>query len=128
MPWSAEPGAGFTAPGVEPWLPFGDLTANVADQRADAGSDLTLVRDLIALRRMRADLRTGAYAPLDAPEGAWAYRRGEATTVALNLSDRPVPVAGARGRVAVGTDRARDGAPVDGRIELGPWEGVVLTA
>jgi alpha-glucosidase len=128
MPWSAEPGAGFTEPGVEPWLPFGDLTANVADQRADPGSVLTLVRDLIALRRARADLRTGAYAQLDAPAGAWAYRRGEATIVALNLSDGPLSIADARGRVAVGTDRARDGAGVDGRIELGAWEGVVLTA
>jgi alpha-glucosidase len=127
MPWSAEPGAGFTAPGVEPWLPFGDLTANVADQREDPGSVLTLVRDLIALRRSRADLRTGAYAPLDTPDGAWAYRRGDATTVALNLSGEPASIAGVRGRVAVGTDRARDGAAVHGALELGPWEGAIVT-
>ena len=73
MPWSAEPGAGFTEPGVEPWLPFGDTAArNVADQRDDPGSTLHLTRDLIALRRARADLRSGAYATLPAPAGVWA--------------------------------------------------------
>ena len=36
MPWSPRPGAGFTAPNVEPWLPFGDIAAcNVEDQRRD---------------------------------------------------------------------------------------------
>jgi alpha-glucosidase len=126
MPWSSRPGAGFTAPGVEPWLPFGDLTANVEDQRRDPGSVLNLVRDVIALRRSSEDLRTGAYAPLEAPEGAWAYRRGAATTVALNLSGAPASVAGARGRVAIGSDRTREGAAVDGTLELGPWEAVVI--
>ena len=27
MAWTGEPGAGFTEPGVEPWLPFGDVDA-----------------------------------------------------------------------------------------------------
>ena len=41
MPWSAEPGGGFTADGATPWLPFGDLAAhNVAAQAADRGSQL----------------------------------------------------------------------------------------
>jgi alpha-glucosidase len=126
MPWSAEPGAGFTEPGVEPWLPLGDVTANVADQRRDPGSVLNLVRDTIALRRASADLRTGAYAQLEAPEGAWAYRRGEGPVVALDLSDRPVLVAGVAGRVAIATDRARDGEAVSEEVELGPWEGLVV--
>jgi alpha-glucosidase len=60
MQWTAEPGAGFTD-GGEPWLPIGDAAAvNVAAQRGDPGSVLNLVRDLIALRRARADLRGGA--------------------------------------------------------------------
>jgi hypothetical protein len=45
--------------------------------------------------------------------------------VALNLSGAPASVAGARGRVAIGSDRTRDGAAVDG-MELGPWEAVVI--
>ena len=79
MQWSAEPGAGFSSNGARPWLPFGDLTRNVAAQRDDPGSTLHLVRDLIALRRERADLRDGAYRTLPAPAGAWAWRRGERT-------------------------------------------------
>jgi alpha-glucosidase len=126
MPWTDEPGAGFTAPGVEPWLPFGDLSANVAAQRADPGSVLHLVRDLIALRRAVDDLRAGPYAQLDAPEGAWAYRRGERVAVALSLSDAPVAIPGVRGRIALATDRARDGEAVPDGVRLRPWEGVVL--
>ena len=52
------------------WLPIGDTAAhNVAAQREDPGSVLHLVRDLIALRRERADLRGGAYETLPAPGG-----------------------------------------------------------
>src|SRR5439155_902460 len=74
MVWSGEEGAGFSEPGVEPWLPIGDRSRNVADQRDDPDSILTLVRDLIALRRHRGVLG-GAYEPLDAPAGVWAFRR-----------------------------------------------------
>jgi alpha-glucosidase len=126
MPWTDEPGAGFTAPGVEPWLPFADAGASVAAQRADPDSILNLVRDLIALRRGRPDLASGAYAQLDAPDGAWAYRRGDGVTVALNLSDAPVTVAAVSGRIEVATDRARDGEAVADGVALGPWEGAVL--
>jgi alpha-glucosidase len=126
MPWTGEPGAGFTAPGVEPWLPFGDTAGNVAAQRADPASVLHLVRDLIALRRATADLTSGAYAPLDAPAGAWAYRRGDRVTVALNLSGAAVTVPGVSGRIEIGTDRARDGEAVTDGVALGPREGAVL--
>ena len=125
MHWEAGPGAGFTDGGT-PWLPIGDAASvNVADQREDPGSALHLVRDLIGLRHERADLRAGAYETLEAPEGAWAWRRGEATVVAVNLSDAPVEV-GVDGEILIGTDRSRDGERVDGALRLGPWEGAVL--
>jgi alpha-glucosidase len=126
MQWSAEPGAGFTA-GPRTWLPLGDAAAsNVADQRRDPASTLHLVRDLIALRSDRDELRTGAYATLRAPVGAWAYRRGERHAVALNLSGEPVSVKGLAGVALIGSDRSRDGEHVSGTLALGPWEGVVL--
>ena len=53
MVWRDEDGAGFTEPGVEPWLPIGPRERNVADQRDDPDSILTLTRDLIALRKER---------------------------------------------------------------------------
>jgi alpha-glucosidase len=126
MPWTDEPGAGFTAAGVEPWLPFGDLTRNVAAQRADPGSVLHLVRDLIGLRRSLDGLRAGGYEPLETPAGAWAYRRGDRAAVALNLSDAPTTVPGLSARVAIATDRAREGEAAEDGVALGPWEGVVL--
>ena len=127
MHWTAEPGGGFTTPEATPWLPFGDLAAhNVAAQRDDPGSTLHLVRDLIALRRGTPDLTAGAYATLAAPDGAWAYRRGDRFAVAVNLSQAAVTVSGIDGRIAIGTDRGRDGEAVDGEIDLGPSEGVVV--
>src|SRR3954447_1443041 len=127
MPWSPAPGAGFTAPGVQPWLPFGDArAANVEDQRADPGSPLHLVRDLVALRRAHDDLRTGAYRALSAPEGGWAYRRGERATVALNLGGDEIAVDGVRGRIAVSTDRGRGGEEVEGVLRLAPDQAAVV--
>ena len=127
MPWTDAPGGGFTTAEATPWLPFGDLaTCNVAAQRADPGSVLHLVRDLIALRRANAELTSGPYATLPAPAGAWAWRRGERFVIALNLSAAPVAVDGVSGSVAVATDRARDGNVIDGAVQLGPYEGVVV--
>jgi alpha-glucosidase len=126
MQWTSGPGAGFTD-AADTWLPLGDAGAhNVADQRGDPGSVLNLVRDLIALRRDRADLHSGAYATLPAPDGAWAWRRGDGTVVTLNLSDAPVTVEGLSGSILVSTDRARDGERVDGALALAPWSGAVI--
>lgn len=125
MPWSHRPGAGFTAEGVEPWLPFGDLAAcNVGDQRADPWSVLRLCRDLIALRRedRTAGSRTEC---LDGPPDVLVWRRGRAV-VALNLADEPATIDGVSGRVRVGTRRERDGDVLDGALALAPWEGVVF--
>ena len=123
MQWTGEPGGGFTPDGAKPWLPFADLARNVEDQRDDPGSTLHLVRDLIALRRERDDLRGGAYETLPAPRGAWAWRRGDRTRAAVNLAGAPVEV-DLSGTVLIGTDRSRDGQRFDGR--LAPGEGVVL--
>jgi glycosidase len=127
MHWADVPGGGFTPDGAAPWLPFGDLSAhNVAAQREDPGSILHLVRDLIALRREREDLRGGAYETLPAPAGAWAWRRGERTAVAVNLGDAEVELEGLEGTVLAATDRARDGEAVGGALRLAPGEGAVV--
>jgi alpha-glucosidase len=129
MQWTAEPGAGFSAPGVEPWLPYGDYGAyNVAAQRHDPDSILSLTRDLIGLRDALPELRDGAYRTLPPPnDDVWIWRRGERTVVACNLSDEEVDV----GLVGVGaiklsTDRARAGERVDGVMHLAPWEAAIV--
>jgi alpha-glucosidase len=130
MQWRDEPGAGFTDGDADgTWLPIGDTAAaNVAAQREDPASLLNLTRDLIALRAERADLRGGIYETLPAPQGAWAWRRGEDTIAAVNMSDAEVTVDGVDGTVLIGTDRARDGERVEGGLRLGPWQGAVLAA
>jgi alpha-glucosidase len=128
MPWNGDDGAGFTAAGIEPWLPFGDIGAcNVADQRGDPGSTLHLVKDLIALRRELPDLRDGTYERIALDGGLWAWRRGASVVVALNLAGTPATLDGVGGTIRLGTVRARDGEPVDGALRLGPWEGALVT-
>ena len=127
MPWSPGPGAGFTSPSVEPWLPFGDIAAcNVEDQRRDPDSMLSLCRDLIGLRAAVPDLRAGSYRRATAEGGLWAWRRGERVIVALNLGDDRAGVGVSSGVVRIGTERERDGERVAGSLALGPWEGAIL--
>ncbi|HXQ90315.1 MAG TPA: alpha-amylase family glycosyl hydrolase [Acidimicrobiales bacterium] len=136
MPWDDGPNAGFTSAGVTPWLAMADAPMTVAGQRAQPGSVLHLVRDVIAVRRASPDLQTGAYRRLPAGEGVWAWQRGTDTVVALNLSDDehtvalPPAAAGTEAgrRVVVGTHRDREGSPTGDVLDLAPWEGVVLTS
>jgi alpha-glucosidase len=122
MQWTAGPNAGFTDPGAEPWLPVGDPAArNVADQASDPGSTLSLCRDLIAYRR-----RLGAGQELlEGPPGVWLHRRGD-HLVALNLGDDGSVLEGVEGAVGIATRREREGLRLAGRLELEPWEGVVV--
>ena len=103
MPWTAGPTGGFTRPGVEPWLPLGDVSRNVTAQRDDPHSVLHLTRALIALRRDRDDLSAGSYTAVDAPEGVWAWRRGAATVVALNHTEFPLELPLGGGEVLLST-------------------------
>jgi alpha-glucosidase len=90
MQWDASPTGGFTT--GEPWLPAVDPErTNVEAQRDDPGSMLSLVRDLLATRRILGD----GMDLLDAAPGVVAYRRGE-HTVAVNATahERPAPARG----------------------------------
>jgi alpha-glucosidase len=84
------------------------------------------VRDLIALRREHANLRGGDYETLSAPDGVWAWRRGDGFAVAINLGDAEASVEGLDGTIAIATDRARDGETVTGALRLAASEGVLL--
>jgi alpha-glucosidase len=129
MQWSAEPGAGFSDPAIEPWLPYGDYADyNVAAQRHDPDSTLSLTRDLIGLRDAMPELREGAYRTLPAPnDDVWLFRRGERTVVACNLSDAPVEVGLVGiGAIRLSTIRTRVDERVDGSVHLAPWEAVII--
>jgi alpha-glucosidase len=127
VPWSDDPGRGFTRAGVQTWLPMTTPAGcTVGAQRADRSSVLHFARDLIALRRSRPDLHGGGYASLPSPPGTWAWRRGGEFVTALNLGTEPASVAVGRGVVAIATDRMRDGEKVDGTVHLAPGEGLLV--
>jgi alpha-glucosidase len=129
MQWNGEPGAGFGESGVEPWLPYGDYdTINVAAQRHDPDSTLSLTRDLIGLRDAIPELRRGSYTTLpSSTDKVWAWQRGDRTVVAINLSDDAVTVPNVGpGMIRVGTNRSRDEERVDDSLQLTPWEGVIV--
>jgi alpha-glucosidase len=72
MQWDPSPNGGFTD--GRPWLPVVDpAERNVAAQREDPDSLLSLYRDLIALRRELGD----GFQMLPSEDGVLAYRRGE---------------------------------------------------
>jgi glycosidase len=126
MPWTDEPNGGFTLPDVEPWLPAGDRSINVAGQRDDPGSVLNLTRDLLSLRRDRPDLHEGGYATVGAPEGVWSWRRGNSTLVVMNHSDGVLEFEVGDGTVLLGTHPGRSGERIGQQVRLGPWEALIV--
>jgi alpha-glucosidase len=133
MPWDAGPGGGFTT--GRPWLPIGDgnRPLNVAAQRDDRASMLTLHRRLLRLRRRAPALVTGSYHPVEADGDVLAYLRtgpGDRWLVALNLGPGParlaLPGPAPAGRVALSTTPDRDGQQVGDVLDLGGDEGVVV--
>jgi alpha-glucosidase len=106
MQWDGSERGGFTS--ATPWLPLVDpAERNVEDQRDDPGSMLSLVRELISLRR---ELPEG-FELIDAAEGALAFRRG-GYTVAVNTTAEPLP-ASLTGELRIQTTA---GALRDGRL------------
>jgi alpha-glucosidase len=135
MQWDGSPGAGFTT--GEPWLPVGAQAArvNVAAQRGDPASMLSLYRRLVWYRKGSAALNGGDYRSLpDAPGGCYAYLRtatDERLLVVLNFTGQPLAYrfdGPARGRLELSTDPARATGEDLGLhpLRLGPDEGVVV--
>jgi alpha-glucosidase len=134
--WDGSPGAGFTT--GDPWLPIGPEAArvNVAAQRDDPASMLSLYRRLIWYRKGSAALRGGDYRSLpDAPGGCFAYLRtagDERLLVALNFTGQPLEyeadLGPDHGRLELATDPGRAAGEEVGLhpLRLGPDQGVVV--
>ena len=117
MQWDARPRRRLQRP-AEPWLPVLDpAERNVEDQRADPGSTLALVRELIALRRGLGE----GFELLDAAPGVIAYRARRRTWWPSTPPPSPPRAAGAgrAARCATAPDAIRGG-------ELAPNAGVDL--
>jgi alpha-glucosidase len=143
MQWDASPNAGFTGPGVTPWLPLADdyRMRNVSVQQRDPHSMLNLYRALSALRRSTPALHGGDYLSVDVisddpfRDDVYAYIRsvsdGESFLVVLNFGDQPRIVdAGGVGEnyatIAISTGMDRVGRANLARLTLRPNEGLVL--
>ncbi|MET0957026.1 MAG: alpha-amylase family glycosyl hydrolase [Solirubrobacterales bacterium] len=103
MQWDGSPNGGFTS--GEPWLPLVDpARVNVEAQRDDPASTLTLVRELIRVRRSLPD----DFRLLETQEGVLAYARGD-HVVCLNTTAQPLPAPRARELVIETTPGALEG-------------------
>jgi alpha-glucosidase len=127
MQWTR--GGGFT--NSQPWLPYGDLSINVADQDDARDSLLSLYRRLIWLRRRSDALRYGDYAAVDdVPEGVYAFTRAhnaERTLTLLNFTNAAIsfdlPASLGVAETLVGT---HDEPSIAGHVTLRANEGLLL--
>lgn len=132
MQWNAEQHAGFSE--VEPWLPIADdfTTANVAAQSEQEHSLLNLYRRLIQLRQSRPALLCGQHDFVDTEAPLITYRRSDENDrllVVLNLSGDPQSLEREdlqQGTILLSTFLNREGEPVEGKVEIGANEGLVI--
>ncbi|HEX6947448.1 MAG TPA: alpha-amylase family glycosyl hydrolase [Acidimicrobiia bacterium] len=132
MQWDPGPNAGFTSPGVTPWLPLGPdyQKVNVETELEDHDSILNMYRRLLRLRRESDALRSREFiGHPDVTNQFLVYSRGdEELTVVLNFGDISGDVAVADGTVVFSTHhREREGETVGGgKVTVAPHEGVIV--
>jgi alpha-glucosidase len=132
MQWDGGLNAGFT--GGAPWLPLANdyPASNVAAQRDDPRSMLSLHRRLSELRRAEPALHVGSYAPVAATGDLLAYLReggGRRFLVALNLGGQAATLGASAlgsGRIVISTHLDRTGEQVRGDLTLRGDEGVIV--
>jgi alpha-glucosidase len=134
MQWDTGPYAGFST--VEPWLPVSPdyKQVNVAVERDDPTSMLTLFRSLVALRREEPALDRGSYATVDAgQDDVYSYVReheGRRVLIALNFGTAEHTLdfrsAAAQGRILISTHLDRTGPTDIASLPLRGNEGVIV--
>jgi len=133
MLWSNEPGAGFSAAEITPWLPLGERQGSVASQLGDRRSNLELCRALIETRHRFLAPGVARYRLLELRAGLWSFGVG-ALTVHANLSDSPMALRGEiGGTVLLSSDASRTAdlrddatAPRLTEAELSPFEVLIV--
>ena len=129
MQWDSGEGRGFTR--GEPWLPFGRVDRNVADQTHDTDSLLALYRRAIWFRKRCPALLDGGTYELAAPRDVIAWVRSApgnpAVAVAVNTAReaREVRFPGG-GTVVLSTRLSDEGGKVQGAITLPPLGAVIV--
>ncbi|GAC1535953.1 MAG: alpha-amylase family glycosyl hydrolase [Herpetosiphon sp.] len=135
LQWSGAPNAGFSPPGVQPWLPVHPNYAtgvNVEAQEGDAGSLLSFYRHLLRLRRTTAALVAGDYQVLHPFSKDYiAFLRHDAGTdqlclVVLNFSEKEQSVSfdlgGKHPRLLFRSQPQEGQSLAINDLRLAPWE------
>lgn len=136
MQWDDSEGAGFSE--AKPWLPVSDVAeTNVASQSEDPRSMLSMVRELLRIRKDFPALNSGSYTPLETGnEDIYAYLRHheeERILVAINLGHEPATLKPPQDSAAellysTQTDRNEENEKTPRHtIELSPNEGAIYT-
>ena len=133
MRWDTSARAGFSD--AEPWLPVGTDVAprNVASERDDPGSMLSLCRRLLELRRKERALNLGEWLDAGYTESAIAYVRSDGPRrflVAANLTGTaaalPSAATGYSGRLLVSTTRLGPETDFQAQDDLAPDEAILV--
>ncbi len=132
MPWTAVADHGFSDPGTEPWLPFGEDAGqrNVEAQLSDPASILNLYRQLLHIRRARPSLHKGSIEFIDdLPDGVLGFIRADAderTIVLVNFTEETKRTSTPdESTLLISTDQQRSGIG-PGVIRLGPNEALAI--
>jgi oligo-1,6-glucosidase len=137
MQWDDSAHAGFTQGQAEPWMRVNDVypEINVARQQREPDSVLHFWKNMIALRKEKAELFTHGsfhvYEPEDEKTFVFVKRSADATALlALNFTseeqDVVSPIEGLKFQLSNYTypgKGAEDSSPPRHRIHLRPWEG-----
>jgi alpha-glucosidase len=133
MQWTGDESGGFTT--AKPWLPLADdyKTINVAVERQQSTSLLSLYKRLIELRRVEPALSVGEIAPLPADNDLMAYVRKtdeRRLLIVLNLGANPrtfnMADLRSRGRLLLSTHLDRNQEEVLDDLNLRADEGVIV--
>jgi alpha-glucosidase len=133
MQWDGTNNAGFST--ARPWLPLDSSyrTRNVIELRGEKASIYNLCRKLIALRRERRPLNSGAYRPVAAKGNLLLFTRTherEQMLIALNFGAEPAQVSFSagplKGRLVLSSFADREGEAFDSHIDLRGHEGAVF--
>lgn len=122
MLWDGSANAGFTT-GLA-WLPLVDGWEGMTV--AAGGPVLELYKDLLRMRRERAELHAGDVSGVTARGGVLSYVRGGRVQVHVNLTAQTAWVPSLPGRVLLSTTGVRGDGAVRDWIELLGDEGVVV--
>ncbi len=135
MPWTDEVNAGFSPDGVRTWLPIADdyQTFNVATEQCDPHSFLTLVHQLLTLRRSLSALTVGSQQSVDQSNpSCFVYLRQDAhrrCLVMLNFSSQKQVVTLSeweQGSALLSTHLDREGALPLEEVQLRANEGLLI--